>query len=332
MLTCGIIGFGGLGKHHFGDLCKMTEKVKIAALCDVDEEQFSKKTDTNLGNDRTSVDLSRYHLFSDYHKMLADLPLDFVVVALPTFLHAEVSVAAMEAGCHVFCEKPMALSNGESRRMLETSRKTGKLLMIGHNLRFWPDFRKLKELIDSGEYGAVVRADFSRLSATPKWGWQKWFMDESKSGGSALDLHIHDVDAINWMFGPPQYVLSSATHFVTRFDSISTSYFYPDGKIVTAVSDWGMAEKFPFRMCFIVRFEKAVAEMDPDGFRIITDDLIIKPQLPEPNSYYDEMLDFVQCIEQGKPISINPPEYSMTSLKIALAEKESALKGAAVVL
>jgi len=332
MLKCGIIGFGGLGKVHFNNLRKMEERelVKIEALCDVEEKQFSVKTETNLGSDQTSFDKSKYRLFTGHNKMLSECQLDFVVVALPTFLHAPVSIDAMEAGCHVFCEKPMAINAEEAGKMLAVSKKTNKLLMIGHNLRFWPDFNKLKEFIDSDKYGKVIRAEFSRVSATPKWGWNKWFMNEEMSGGAALDLHIHDVDAINWLFGPPESVRADATHIVTRFDSITTRYYYPDDKVVIAVGDWGMTDRFQFRMTFSVRFEKATVEMDSEGFKIYTDDIYEKTEFSEFNSYHDELVHFIECIEQGIPIKINPPEYSLKTLEIALAEKESAKTGESI--
>jgi len=332
MLKCGIIGFGGLGKIHFNNLSKMEERgyVKIEALCDINEKQFSVKTDTNLGSDRSSLDKTGYKLYTDHKKMLSDCSFDFIIVALPTFLHAPVSIDALKAGCHVFCEKPMAINAKQGQKMLETSKKQNRLLMIGHNLRFWPDYIKLKEFIDSGKYGKVIRAEFSRLSGTPKWGWENWFMNEERSGGAALDLHIHDVDAISWLFGVPEAVHSKATHIVTKFDSIITDYIYPDDKIITAVGDWGMMEKFPFRMTFSVRFEKATVEMDVEGFKIYTDGIVELMTFSEFDSYYDEIIHFIECINQNKPVSINPPEYSFKSLEITFAEKESAISGRSV--
>jgi len=329
MLKCGIIGFGGLGKVHFKGLCKLEEKgcVKIVALCDIQEEQFVLKTDTNLGSEQIIVDMSKYKIFADYKKMLSECDLDFVVVALPTFLHAPVSIDAMEAGCSVFCEKPMAINAEQAKKMLDVSKEKNKHLMIGHNLRFWPDYIKLKEFIDSGKYGKVVRAEFSRLSGTPKWGWNNWFMKEEMSGSAPLDLHIHDVDAVNWLFGPPDTVCSSATHVVTPFDSIVTQYIYPDDKVVIATGDWGFQEKFPFRMTFSVRFEKATVEMDHKGFNIYTDESAETISFPECDSYYDEMVHFVECIIENKPISVNLPEYSLKTLEIALAEKDSSFSG-----
>jgi predicted dehydrogenase len=334
MLKCGIIGFGGLGKVHFGNLLKMEKSgagVRVAALCDVERESFSASTSMNIGESGGVADLSPYRLYSDAADMLDKEELDFAVAAVPTYLHSGIAVSALNRGLHVFSEKPMALTLEQCQAMLDASAASGKLLMIGQCLRYWPEYRKLKELVDGGEYGKVVRADFSRLSATPLWSWQNWYMDHEKSGGAAMDLHVHDVDTINWLFGVPEAVTSVATHVVSKFDSISTAYHYAD-KAVSAVADWGLAAKYPFGMGFVVRFEKAVATMSPQGFRIYTQDEALAPELPKDDAYYCEMADFTRCIREGAAIEANPPESSMRTLKITLAEKESALSGKRVAI
>jgi predicted dehydrogenase len=328
MLNCAVIGFGGLGKVHFGNLSKMENEgtVKIAALCDVEESQFTKKTDTNLGSDNTETDLSKYNLYTDYKKMLAKEKLDFIVSAVPTYLHAEVACAAFSAGVNVFSEKPMAISLADADKMLGASEKSGKMLMIGQCLRYWPEYVKLKEYIDSGVYGKIVRADFSRLSSTPLWSWQNWYMDEAKSGGAALDLHVHDVDTVNWLFGPPSAVFGAATHNVSKFDSISTNYIYDD-KTVTAVGDWGFQKDFGFFMKFLARFEKADVEMGADGFKVYTADGILTPEIKLGDAYYSEVSDFINCLNENRKSAVNLPESSLATLEIALLEKESALRG-----
>ena len=114
-----------------------------------------------------------------------------VDVCLPTDLHAEVTVAALEAGKHVLCEKPMALTVAECDRMVAAAKASGRFLMIAHCIRFWPEYIALKEIVDSGQYGKVTSALFRRISGLPKW--SEWFPNPQRSGGAILDLHIHDV-------------------------------------------------------------------------------------------------------------------------------------------
>ncbi|MDR1439097.1 MAG: Gfo/Idh/MocA family oxidoreductase [Clostridiales bacterium] len=389
MLKCGIIGFGGLGKVHFKNLSKMEEEglgVKVAALCDVEESKFTARTATNLGDGAAAADTSRCSLYADAREMLSREALDFAVIAVPTYLHERIAVAALEAGAHVFCEKPMARASAQAQNMLGKAKAAGRLLMIGQCLRYWPEYAKLKSLVESGEYGRVVRADFSRLSAPPKWSWQDWYLDYEKSGGAALDLHVHDIDMVNWLFGAPQSVSSEATHAICKFDSITTRYQYP-GKLVTATADWGLAESFPFGMGFLVRFERATAAMGAQGLRVYGENGECAaegsngadaaggagsagvaggkggkgsavgatggkdgadtaggagsagsaaphselPALPTADAYYNELADFIRCINDGASITVNPPESSLLTLRIALAEQESANRGGAPV-
>ena len=113
---------------------------------------------------------------------------------LPTYLHEEVAVYAMEKGLDVFSEKPMALTLDGCKHMLDAAEKLGRKLMIGQCLRFSPAFQKLKEYVATEKYGKAYSAEFIRYSQTPLWTWQNWILDPSKSGGCPWDMHVHDVD------------------------------------------------------------------------------------------------------------------------------------------
>ena len=139
MLKFAQIGFGGLGKVHYNNIAAVTEKtgeIELAALCDIDENQFKRQTETNLGKNEVSLDFSGIHLYTDYKEMLEKEELDFVITALPTYLHAEVAIYALEKGNHVFSEKPMALRVEDCEAMIEASRRNNVKLMIGQCLRF----------------------------------------------------------------------------------------------------------------------------------------------------------------------------------------------------
>lgn len=333
MLKFAIIGFGGLGKVHFKnavELVKTSKDIKLTALCDVDEEQFAKQISTNLGDNEVVLDLSEYKLYKDVDSLLENEQLDFVITALPTYLHAEVAIRAMEKGIHVFSEKPMARSVKECKDMIEAAEKNNRILMIGQCLRYFPEFVKLKEYIDTQIFGKVIRGEFSRYSPTPKWSWQDWMMDYEKSVGAALDLHVHDVDYINYVFGMPKSVSSVATHHTTKFDSIFTSYKYED-KIITSAADWGLTDSFPFRPQFLVRFEKAVVEFSNGALKVYPQgDAAYTVELEPVDGYMAEIVDFISCIKENKKSEINKPESILNSIKLALIEIESAEKGVEV--
>lgn len=333
MLKCAIIGYGGLGQVHLGNLVKIQEesgRAEVVALCDIDSEKFTKSVDTNLGAAKMQ-DVSKYRLYTDTDSLLKAETLDFVVIATPTYTHAQIAIKCLDSGLHTFVEKPMAMTAAECAQMMAAADKSGKILQVGQCLRFWPEYVMLKSLIDSEEYGKVVRASFTRLSPMPLWSWDNWLMDFERSGGAALDLHVHDVDTVQWLFGMPKSVSSRATHSRNDFECIDTVYEY-DGKLVTAIADWGFNADYSFFMGFEVRFEKASVTFDRQGFKIITADGAVTPEYEKKSAYKSEIEDLLRRIETGANDTVNPPESSAASIKIALAEIESARTGTCVAL
>lgn len=330
MLKFALVGLGGLGKVHLRNVVRIEKErkdIELVALCDVEEKRFTEKVTTNLGGEDTPIDISKYKLYTDIDKMLESEELDFVITAVPTYLHEPIAVKALEKGLHVFSEKPMALNLTQCESMINTARKNKRLLMIGQCLRYWPEYRRLKEMYDNKEFGKLIRAEFSRYSPTPLWSWQNWMLDYDKSGGAAIDLHVHDVDFINFAFGKPISVHSTATHYVSKFDSIFTHYEYKDF-VVTSAGDWGMTGRFPFRPQFLARFERATVEMLNGALYVYEEgkDPRIEHIKPE-DAYVNEINDFVDCINEGRESKINNPVSVMQTLNIALSEIESATKG-----
>ena len=328
MLKCAIIGVGGLGQVHLKNMIqieKETGRAGVVALCDIEPNRFERAVETNLGGAET-IDMSRFRKYVSVDELLEREQLDFVISAVPTYLHAEIAVKALQHGLHTFSEKPMALDVTQCDTMISAAQEAGRLLTIGQCLRFWPEYRVLKEIIVSARYGSVVKAEFTRYSPLPTWTWNDWMLDFDKSGGAALDLHVHDVDTIAWLFGIPKSVTSYATHSVMPFDSITTAYGYPD-KVVTAVGDWGMGAKYPFHMGFLVRLERASVSLSHEGLNVYTKDEVITPPLTGHDAYRAEIEEFIGCIEKNEPNRINPPESSAEAIRIVRAEMRSAQSG-----
>ena len=327
MLNFAIVGFGGLGKSHFKNVEAVTNAVgniKLVALCDVDKGAFEKFTATNISSDNSAVDLSAYKLYTDPETLFENEKLDFIITALPTYLHETIAVMAMKHKIHVFSEKPMAISHDKAQNMIDVAKENNVKLMIGQCLRFHPAYNKLKEFIDNKTYGNVVRAEFTRLSKTPDWSWEDWMLDEEKSGSAILDLHVHDVDFINWAFGKPVSITSYGTHSKLSNESILTIYNYNDGKLITAKSDWAFPESYPFTAVFTVRFEKATVEFKGGRLTLYPEggeSSVI--EVENSNAYVNEVVEFISCIREDRVSEINPPEASLSSIDIAFAEKES---------
>ena len=194
MLKAAILGYGGIAQSHrlgYERLEKENAPVRLAALCDIDPSRFE--------NDAAR----RYACYTDLETMLREEKPDIVDICLPTYLHMTYALQLLERGIHVQCEKPMGRTTAECERLLAAAEKGGAKLMIGMCLRFEPLYLPLKEMVDIGRYGRVLTARFDRVGTLPVTGFENWYWNYEKSGGAALDLHIHDVDMIQWLFGKP---------------------------------------------------------------------------------------------------------------------------------
>lgn len=168
--------------------------------------------------------------YDSYQALLADSEIDAVSVLTPNFTHAEISIAALKAGKHVLCEKPMAVTLADCEAMAETARQTGKKLMIGQNQRLTPAHRKAKELLQSGAIGDVIsfRTTFSH-SGADNWsidGKNSWFMDKNRSHfGAMADLGVHKTDLMVYLLD--QQVVKASAVLGTLQKK------YPDGTPIT---------------------------------------------------------------------------------------------------
>ena len=329
MLRIGIVGWGFMGKMHFR-CYKSDTNVEVTAICDVDAKQLQNASGVtgNISGAEDDLDLSNIVLYSDLSKMLAEEKIDALSIASPTFLHASQTIEALNAGVHVFCEKPMALNSGECREMAEEAKQSGKTLQIGHCIRFWPEYVQAKEIIDSQKYGKVLAATFQRLSLTPTWSWDNCFLDGKRSGGAMLDLHIHDTDYVQYVFGMPKEVFSRGIIGPSgEFDHTVTQYFYGNDCIITAEGGWIMAPGFGFEMSFKIMLEKATlvySSAQEPTFRIFPiDGETIIPEIPTGDGYSFEIQHFIDTLSGKAVPSIITPEQSGDSVKIIEAEKES---------
>ncbi len=332
MINVGIVGLGFMGKMHF-KCYKSHQNVKITAICDADESKFTSTAGTagNIAGAEAPLDFTGINFYTDFDKMLANERLDAVSITLPTYLHCEYTLKTLQAGVNAFCEKPMAMTVDECKKMIDAAKKAKKLLQIGHCIRFWPEYIKLSEIIDSKQYGQVLSATFQRLSLTPTWSWDNWLLKKNKSGGAALDLHIHDTDYVQYVFGMPKEVFSCGIKGPSGdFDHIVTSYLYK-GKVVTAEGGWLMKPGFGFEMSFNVVLEMATVSYDctrKPAFKIAPDKgEVITPQLAQGDGYSIEIEHFIKALSGNNVPKIITPQDSLNSVKIVLAEKKSCALG-----
>ena len=333
MIRVGIVGLGFMGKMHFR-CYQALDGVQVAAICDIDETRFENTSGTagNIGGAEAPLDFTGIGLYTDFDKMLAEANLDAISIALPTYLHKDHTVKALGAGLNVLCEKPMALTVEDGRAMQAAAEKSGRLLQIGHCIRFWPEYAKTKELIDSGQYGKVRAAMFQRLSLTPTWAWDGWLMDPARSGSAAMDLHIHDSDYVQYVFGMPKAVFSRTARGPSNdADHIVTQYVYDEDCVVTAEGGWAMSPTFGFEMSFNIVLEKATIVYDctrSPAFKVCpVEGDAFTPEVASGDGYANEIAHFVKAVRGETVPPIITPEQSVDSVRLVLAEKQSAASG-----
>ena len=191
-LKIGIIGCGGIANaKHLPALSHQKHRVEIVAFCDLIRER-AEKAAREYGAPDAAV-------CTDYRELLQDESIDVVYVLTPNVSHCELTVAALEAGKHVMCEKPMAATTADAKKMLDAKNKSGKLLTIGYQNRFRQDSQVLKKLCDAGELGEIyyARAQAIRRRGVPTWGV---FPNKALQGGGPLiDIGTHSLDLTLWM-------------------------------------------------------------------------------------------------------------------------------------
>lgn len=331
----GLVGLGMMGTTHFKGYREIDE-AEIVALCDVQKQRLEGDFSGTAGNIDTGSaareDVSGMAGYQDFDELLKDANVDLVDICLPTFLHEPMAVKALQAGKHVFCEKPMALSREQADRMIQAAEQAGKLLMVGQVLRFWPEYVLIKEMIDSSRYGPAKSATLRRLGAAPGWSWENWLLAGDRSGGCALDLHIHDVDTLNWFFGPPKSVFSRGTQWgEIGLGHIYTLYDYGEAPVALADGGWEFHGAFPFSMSAQIVFEEATVDYHsaaaPTVSVYLRDGGVETPEVGEASGYTEELRYFVQCIESGTRPDRMPSESAALAVSIVEAELESVRTG-----
>ena len=199
-LKAGIVGCGGIANGKHLPAMKKSGLYEIVAFCDIIRER-AEKAKKEYGTEDAKV-------FEDYQELIKE-DLDVVYVTTPNRSHAEISIAAMEAGKDVMCEKPMAKNYAEAQKMVETSEKTGRILNIGYQNRYRPDSLYLKEMCKADELGEIyfAKAHALRRRAVPTWG--VFLNEEEQGGGPLIDIGTHALDLTLWMMD--NYEVESVT-------------------------------------------------------------------------------------------------------------------------
>jgi predicted dehydrogenase len=327
-----LAGFGFMGTMH-AQIYTQLPGARLIGVADPRADTTREKLE-KLG--------IRVPVYSSLPELLVALPeTEMVDVCTPLDAHETDALTALESGRHLFCEKPLASSLEAADRIIAAAKKAGVMTQVGHCVRFWPEYMALRQFIREGRGGKFVSLSLIRQSSRPEYTVEDWVNREQRSGGAALDLHIHDTDFVLMLLGTPTAVDSRAVFDYSGPSHIFTLYDYP-GVVVSAEGGWNYPAKWGFRMAFQALFEKACVDYDSSKSPTLTVTLDREAPVPlafeMPNTgesqsgegyisnlggYFNELQTFIGCILSGIPPVNATLEDARTSLAVVFAEIES---------
>ena len=338
MVRIGIVGIGFMGRIHFLAGQRLAG-AKVVAVCSRDPAKLAgdwRGTRGNFGPEPGQVDLTGVKKYAALTEILADPDIDLIDICAVTDQHAAIAIQALKAGKHVLVEKAIALAPAEADGMLAAARTAGKLLMVAHVLPFFPEFQFAAEAIRSGRFGKVLAAHFKRVIAKPDWSAD--ISDAAKTGGPAVDLHIHDTHFIGLVCGVPKEVFSVGTVEGGAVTYLTTSYLYgPGGPAVTCSSGALSMGGRPFVHGFEIFLEKASLIYDSGGpaLTVLTaDGKSEQPKLAGGGdplaAFADEIQAAVEGVKAGKAPDLLSGQLARDALVLCHREIESVKTGRAV--
>lgn len=332
-----VVGLGFMGVTHYRSY-KKVKGAKVTAVFSRDRRKLAGDWRSVRGNLPTETggreDLSGVKRYDDLDAILNDPDVDLVDICLPTYLHAEATLKALQAGKHVLVEKPIALNLREADSMLETAQKVGRFLMVGQVLRFFPEFRLLKDMQESGQYGRLKGLNLKRVISKPTWAADNWFADPKKSGGPIIDLHIHDTDFVVFLFGLPESVYTRGWFDAGREtpEYFVTQYQFADSELtVASIGGDAAMPKWVFEHGYDAFFEKATVEYNSRWGKpplLFTEDgkqREVKLKAVDP--FVAELQYAVDCVRKGQEPVLLSAESARNALLLCLKELESLRKG-----
>lgn len=338
MQKVAIIGLGFMGTMH-AQIYKQLRDAALVAVVDTQQAK-AKRELARLGIDA--------RVFGTLEDLLDQVDVEVVDICLPTDLHAPFALKAISAGKHVFCEKPLALNKTDGEKIVAAAKKAGVFFQVGQCIRFWPEYMAFEAFVKSRKAGKLLSLSLQRRSGRPSYSSGDWLNAECRSGGAALDLHIHDTDFIHHLLGKPDAVTSVGTRDKSGLSHIFTIYHF-DNMAVSAEGGWNYPKNWGFQMAFQALFERGAVEFDSGANPSLTVTIGDGKKQPLPfktpgagesttgagnlsslGGYYYELAAFISCLQKKKAPAIATGDQAAESLTTVLAEIQSATTGRTV--
>jgi predicted dehydrogenase len=317
-----LLGAGFMGATHATSYAALRDRVQVRVVCGL--EDGAGALAERLGAEATA----------DWEAALAAPGVDAVDVCLPTPLHRSVAERALAAGRHVLLEKPVALTLEDADAIGAAAEGSGRVLMVGHVLRFVPEVAELRRVLAGGELGRALAATAIRLSAPPDW--NDWMLDAKRSGGTLVDLAIHDFDAIAALLGPARRVHARAA---AGGSHVTALVEHEHGEASVEASH-AMPGSYPFTARLRVLCERGVLEhrfvagAGDDVAGDVVSVLGIHPaggparELSTPGDPWQAQIEhFLDCVDGGMAPADGSFEQARAALAVALAARRSTVSG-----
>ena len=316
-----MIGAGGMAASH-RKAYKRISDFKVDAVCDICEDAA-----------RKAAEELKCNYFTDMDKMLEECQPEAVDICIPSFLHYETIMKCLHKNLHVFCEKPIAHSLKEAKEILGEMKKRKRIVKIGHVVRFWPEYQHLRQMIENEPYGKLQHLFLQRQYGTHEPG--SWYMDTEKCKMAAFEMHIHDTDFVNYLFGIPLYVDSIGIERPEiHLSFLSTRYIFKDNSfIVQAEAGWNDSS-LNFSSGYRAVFEHGVLEYKEGVVKEYSAnekgrEVVIRDEHDIPSDIEGVVKEFQEFLDQveGKEIRpLAPAESSADTILILEKEQESMKK------
>ena len=298
-LTVGIVGAGSMGREHLRQLRTLGARVLVWSRRDADAAT------AELGGEPVA----------SFEELLGAA--DVVDVTTPTPTHLGYGLAALEAGSHLICEKPLARTVADAAALAAAAEKAGRLLLPAHVVRYFPAYARAKAAVDAGELGRLTRLRFFRGGSYPR---SPWFADHEQSGGVAMDFIIHDLDQARWLAG--EVVSVSATREQGEvaghpFETASVTLTHANGAESRIDGSWGPPGSGFVTEFALVGERGSLAHSSRDEAE------------PAESPYLLQLREFLAAIETGAPTRVSPAD-AVAAVALATAGLESIRTGAPV--
>lgn len=340
MINVGIAGIGFMGWIHWLAY-RNVPGVRVAAISSRDAKRRAgdwRNIKGNYGPPGEQVDLSGVKTYESLDAMLADRSIDLVDLCLPPNLHAEAAAKAFAAGKHVFCEKPLALTERECVAMVDGARKAGKQLFAGHNLPFLPEYAEARKRVSEGRHGKLLGGWFKRVISDPAW--LPDFYEPDKVGGPLLDLHVHDAHFIRLLFGMPTSVTSQGRRRGKVVEYCQSMFHFPDRSLVVGAASGVVNQQGrAFTHAFEIHLEKATLQYEfavigGEGRLILPLTVygdqggVLVPKLGDGDpvrAFEGEITEIRRSIESGKPSPILGGDLARDAITICRMQSDAVL-------